>query len=152
MLQTRRRNYLRQTANLFNTREELDSTRTTELVLALCGPIGSDIHKVGQKLQELLKRDFGYQYCEIIRLSEIIREQSKGTQVPNDEYEKLNKLIKLGDALRQKHGNGVLAEIAVGKIAYARRQAERTTPQTTHRARRVCHIIDSIKNQEDSTF
>jgi deoxycytidylate deaminase len=135
--------------SLFNTREELDSTRTTELVLALCGPIGSDIHKVGEKLQELLKRDFGYPYCEIIRLSEIIREQSKGAQIPTDEYEKLKRLIELGDELRQKHGNGVLAEIAVGKIAYARRQAERSTSQTTHQARRVCHIIDSIKNQEE---
>jgi deoxycytidylate deaminase len=139
----------RSSTSPFNTREELDSTKTSELVLALCGPIGSDIHTVGEKLQELLKRDFGYDYCEIIRLSQIIRDYSDGAIVPSEEYEKLKKLIELGDNLREKHGNGVLAEIAVGKIAFARRQAERKASTTIHKARRVCHIIDSIKNQEE---
>ncbi|HKP47026.1 MAG TPA: hypothetical protein VJT50_10525, partial [Pyrinomonadaceae bacterium] len=134
---------------LFNAREELDLTRTSELVLGLCGPIGSDIHPVAKALRDLLRRDFGYEYCEIIRLSEIIREQSSTASIPAKEYEKLKTLIQLGDDLREKHGNGILAEIAVGKIAYARRQAERNTSKPLHQARRVCHIIDSIKNQEE---
>jgi len=139
----------KKSGSVFNTREEIDSTKTSELVLALCGPIGSDIHTVAKKLQDLLKRDFGYEYCQIIRLSEIIREHSKGAVIPATEYEKLKTLIELGDDLRGKHGNGILAEIAVGKIAFARRQAERKATTTVHQDRRVCHIIDSIKNQEE---
>jgi deoxycytidylate deaminase len=134
----------------FNARGEVQSTQTSELVIALCGPIGSDIHSVGKKIRNLLQRDFGYDYCEIIRLSSIIREHlEQGVVLPSDEYGKIKKLIEQGDILRKKHGSGVLAEIAISQIAFAREKVKRESGSKIHKPSRVCHIIDSIKNQEE---
>src|SRR5258708_17321650 len=106
-----------------NTRDELKSTQTSELVIALCGPIGSPIHQVANKLEGCLTSEFGYERCEKIRLSEIIREHSPKAEIPNEEYGKIKELIKLGDNLRKEYGAGVLAEIAIGKrIALAREE------------------------------
>jgi hypothetical protein len=82
-----------------NTREELRSTQTSELVIALCGPIGSPIHQVANKLEGCLTSEFGYERCEKIRLSEIIREHKPKIEIPADEYGKIKTLIKLGDDL-----------------------------------------------------
>jgi deoxycytidylate deaminase len=138
-----------QSQSLFNAREEVQSTHTSELVIALCGPIGSPIHTVATQLRECLTRDFGYNKCEVIRLSNIIRDFSQGVQIPPEEYGKIQKLIAQGDILREKHGPGILAEIAISKIAYAREKEKQDSGSGTHTPTRVCHIIDSVKNQEE---
>lgn len=60
------------------TKEILASTHTEELVIALCGPIGSPLHDVAKKLVEMLAQPFGYTTCNIIRLSGFIQERRKG--------------------------------------------------------------------------
>jgi hypothetical protein len=37
--------------NLFETKEKIESTHTSELVIALCGPIGSPLHEVAATLK-----------------------------------------------------------------------------------------------------
>jgi deoxycytidylate deaminase len=119
-------------------------------VIALCGPIGSPIHQVANKLEGCLTAEFGYERCEKIRLSEIIREHSPNAEIPNEEYGKIKQLIRLGDNLRKEYGAGVLAEIAIGKrIALAREERKEAEGATKYTPSRVCHIIDSIKNQEE---
>ena len=59
----------------FETKEKIESTHTSELVIALCGPIGSPLHEVATTLQEALTNTFGYEKCEIIRLSKFIEEK-----------------------------------------------------------------------------
>src|SRR5438552_1237719 len=88
-------------STLFDARDELRSTHTSELVIALCGPIGSPIHSVADKLTTCLTTEFGYEKCGKIRLSEMIREHSPGAEIPTDEYGKISKLISLGDDLRK---------------------------------------------------
>jgi deoxycytidylate deaminase len=141
--------------SIFNTREKLHSTNTSELVIALCGPIGSPIHVVADKLKDSLDNEFRYDKCEIIRLSQIIADHFKGKEIPDDEdkdlqYERINKLIELGDVLRKDYGNGILVEIAIGKkIAVDREQRKEASGSSNYEPARVCHIIDSIKNQEE---
>jgi deoxycytidylate deaminase len=142
------------TQSEFDARREVQSTHTSELVIALCGPIGSQIHSVAETIQTSLVDIFGYDKCEKIRLSEIIREYSEFANIPEreippDEYGRIRKLIDLGDVLRQRYGAGILAEIAISKIAFAREKERQETGDNIHRPRRVCHIIDSIKNQEE---
>ena len=62
--------------SLFETKEKIESTHTSELVIALCGPIGSPLHDVAATLQETLTNTFGYEKCEVLRLSRIIEENT----------------------------------------------------------------------------
>lgn len=130
----------------------LSKTHTSELVIALCGPIGSPLHEVSAKLEEMLVEKFGYEECKIIRLSAFIKEQAKkaGKDVPETPaFEKINALIDFGGTLRARHGGSVLAELAVNEIRFEREKFKDDNGSERHEPRKICHIIDSIKNQEE---
>jgi deoxycytidylate deaminase len=133
------------------TRGKLQQTFTSELVIALCGPIGSPIHTAAERIQEVLRDKFDYQHCEIIRLSDFIKKYDPdGTPLPTDEHGKIKELIRRGDVLRQNKGLGVLVELAIGTVITKDRESRRLARKTTNYAPdRVCHIIDSVKNQEE---
>jgi deoxycytidylate deaminase len=134
---------------LFDAKKSIKSSHTGELVIALCGPIGSPIHKVGEMVKARLKDDFAYDECEIIRLSNFIEKYSK-QRVPSEKgYARKKALIDAGDALRKDYGASILAEFAVNQIAIERQKAKATAGEELFKPRRVCHIIDSIKNQEE---
>lgn len=42
---------------------EIKDTHTSELVIALCGPIGSPIHDVAKAFKKCLEKSFGYDYA-----------------------------------------------------------------------------------------
>jgi deoxycytidylate deaminase len=60
-------------------------------------------------------------------------------------FDRINAQIDAGNKLREKYGNSVLVELAVNKIRLDREFVK----DKSHKSRRVCHIIDSIKNQEE---
>lgn len=137
-----------------DTRSKVRATQTSELVIALCGPIGSPIHAVAKQLRDSILKEFQYTKCEIIRLSKIIAEHApEGTTIPegkDQEYEKIKKLIELGDVLRKEYGKSVLVEIAIGTIITVDRESRKVkSGAPNYEPARVCHIIDSIKNQEE---
>lgn len=132
-----------------------------EVVIALCGPMGTPLHDVAKTFQELLKsHDFGYGDVEIIRLSSEIR------RLKNLESEKsIETLIDAGNDLRKEYGNAVLARLAIKKILLTRtlhqdqhdnalrgndlegtKDPEVVMPRAP---RKCCHIIDSIKNIDE---
>ena len=57
------------TANNIDNIAEIKDTHTSELVIALCGPIGSPIHDVAKAFKECLEKSFGYDYAHILKLS-----------------------------------------------------------------------------------
>jgi hypothetical protein len=132
---------------LFDPKKGIASTRTSELVIALCGPIGSPLHNVAETIKTSLLTDFGYEICNTIRLSQIIQEHTEEVTT-GSRYERVKKLIELGDQMRGAHGSSVLAELAISKIAIEREKALAASSEQRHQSRRVCHILDSIKNQE----
>ncbi len=146
---------LRQAPGLFdseNIKGVLSKTHTNELVIALCGPIGSPLHDVSDKLKEMLFDKFGYEECKIIRLSTFIKEQAKKAGKSIDEtpaFKKINALIDFGGRLRATHGGSVLAELAVHEIRLEREKFKTENNNQRHEPRKICHIIDSIKNQEE---
>ena len=81
------------------TKEILSSTHTEELVIALCGPIGSPLHEVADKLHEMLEQPFGYVKCNVIRLSKFIGEFAARTsrEVANSGAKRRHDLITLGN-------------------------------------------------------
>ncbi|MYJ94987.1 MAG: deoxycytidylate deaminase, partial [Proteobacteria bacterium] len=140
--------YIAATGELFNSKQQIESSHTSELVIALCGPIGSPIRAIGEALREQLVRDFAYEECNVIRLSQYIETHTESAK-DLSALERVRHLISHGDGLRMKYGASILAEFAISQIAL-NRQRERSSPDIEKfKARRVCHIIDSIKNQEE---
>jgi deoxycytidylate deaminase len=142
--------------------DELRALHTPELVIALCGPIGSPLHEVSSSIEELLTTKFGYAKVETIRLSEFISTYARkmNKSVPIGGVDRFKELIKLGNEMRDAHGKEILAKLAIKKIANtrasladltpARDDGEKITPlKAATRPVRVAHIIDSIKNQSE---
>ncbi len=131
------------------TQEVLTSTHTAELVIALCGPIGSPLHDVADMVKDVLATTFSYEKCEVIRLSNFIVAQARRANRPIRENpaQRRHDLITLGNQMRQLHGASVLAELAVNEIRLDRELNGKEAGAERFIPRRVCHIIDSIKNQ-----
>lgn len=134
-----------------STKQSIETTHTPELVIVLCGPIGSPLHEVSSAIESMLKDSFGYTECTQIRLSNLINEYSSkvGITIAPNGFEKINSQIDAGLALRNKFGASILAELAVNKISLDRQAYKVRESKEIHAPRRVCHIIDSIKNQEE---
>lgn len=129
-------------------RDQILSSHTSELVIALCGPIGSPLHRVSSVIKSKLETEFNYDYCVELRLSGFIEKYT--TKAPDTSpYDRTKALIQQGDELREKHGSGLLAELAVSQIALDRQKAKAASGKERYQPRRVCHIIDSIKNQQE---
>lgn len=144
----------------FAAKDRIDKAITPEIVIALCGPLGTPLHRVSEILIDLLSRSHDYEHATEIRLSEFIRTLGK----PNDP-QSINELIEAGNAMRQEHGNSVLAQLAIRQIATVREQARRPTPDQSQLSLdgvplpedvvvpspvvRHCHIINSIKNRDE---
>ena len=102
---------------------KIDSTnlavgsRTPELVIALCGPIGSPIHEACLQIEHALG-EFGYKTLSV-RLSDLIRINAQDVGIPIDnssKFTEIKTLIQAGDALRAQFGNDILAKLAIAKI------------------------------------
>lgn len=128
--------------------ERIKDTHTCELVIALCGPIGSPIHDVAAKFQDCLRTVFNYDHVKILKLSEFI-EEYKGAAPTSRKFNRIKYLIDKGDELRKEYGAEVLAELAVSEIALDRHKFKESESAKSFNPRRVCHIIDSIKNQQE---
>jgi deoxycytidylate deaminase len=135
-----------------STSEQIAETHTEELVIALCGPIGSPLHSVAEEIQRMIKDTFGYDKAEIIRLSDFISEHAGkvGVEIPaNDSFERISSQIDAGNKLREEFGLSILAELAVEKIRFEREEFKQESKAQHYAPRRICHIIDSVKNKEE---
>ncbi|WP_447122096.1 anti-phage dCTP deaminase [Glaciimonas sp. GG7] len=131
----------------------ITSTHTDELVIALCGPIGSPLHSVGDVIKNILSQSFGYTAeSSHIRLSQFIFDHAPDveTTIPQEEgFDRFQAMISAGNNLRKKYGNGILAELAVNHIRMDRERHKTETQSQKYAPRRIVHIIDSIKNKEE---
>lgn len=127
-------------------------THTHELVIALCGPIGSPLHEVADSIEAILLDTFGYEQCTKIRLSALISEYAAkvSKEIPTKPgFKKIQAQIDVGDDLREKYGSSILAELAVNTIRLDRERHKISSGSAVYVPRRICHIIDSVKNQEE---
>ncbi|WP_431049465.1 anti-phage dCTP deaminase [Roseateles sp. L2-2] len=126
------------------------ATQTEELVIALCGPIGTPLRGVAETIAEVLQSTFGYA-TELIRLSDHIKHHALVADIdlPADPVLRLKIVNRVGDEMRQRFGGAVLAELAVRQIRQSRDLNGRSALSQTFVPRRVCHLIDSIKNQQE---
>lgn len=119
-----------------------EERRTSELVVALVGPVGSGATTTAIALAKLLESEFGYS-IETIKVSDIINDKVGlvGQQaVSADDTERIHKLQQAGSALRERFGEDVLANFCIERIHAGRDEED------TAKVRRHCTIIDSLKN------
>lgn len=151
---------IQQASAVVNATTEAIGSLTPELVIALCGPIGSPLHETARQITNTLA-EFNYQ-TETVRLSNLIRLNAKKVDLQIDtssKFREVQSLIKIGDALREKYGKDVLAKLAIAKIGADRAHrygvfedvaAEAEKPEGRKIQRqRICHVIDSIKNSAE---
>lgn len=127
--------------------KKITDRQNREIVIGLCGYIGSGVSTVGNALNTLLKNTYKYSPY-YIKLSHIIEDLSH-IKTPKDIGNKIESLQKHGNMLREEHGPAILAQHAVMKIYVNRKTREgKKAPQRNHSERCVT-IIDSIKNPSE---
>ena len=142
-------------------KDRIKGTHTPEIVIALCGPLGTPLHDVAKIFQQLLRgQDYGYTHVDIIRLSDEIREMAA---LPAEAD--IAALIKAGNELREKQGRAVLVQRAIRRISLTRQKKGSDNADSSSQPKLfddeltdaviptpiewTCHIIDSIKNEEE---
>ncbi|WP_394865360.1 anti-phage dCTP deaminase [Klebsiella pneumoniae] len=143
-----------------NATQEIKDSVTPEIIIALCGPIGSPLHETAEQISFSLKK-YGYKTYDI-RLSDLIRINSKYTKINLDESTKLKKfksLITVGDKLREIYGSDILAKLAIAKISAERKKNfgefddivnESSKGEASKiKNQKIFHIIDSVKNSSE---
>jgi deoxycytidylate deaminase len=147
--------------------EKIKNTFTNELILGICTHIGSHRDIVVEHLKDILEKQYSYQ-VEVIKLSDFIKEYYKEPYTAkigiSEGYSILKYKIDGGDILRKRYNsNSLLAELAINKIRVdreldARKLLEKDgiplSPDYTindyeMQPRRICYIIDSLKNKEE---
>lgn len=138
-----------------STREKVENTFTEEIVIGICSPIGSMRENVIEEITLILKEDYKYE-VQKIKLSDFIQKHSnvQGNPVPGEtkSFTELMSKIKGGNELREKYNQSVLVELAIRQISLDRQkdsEQDKLLDPTDMESRRVCYIIDSLKNKEE---
>jgi len=151
--------------------------QTDELILAFCGPIGSQITEVAKKVKQVLE-EYGFT-VEFIEIGEILKEnfdkvkelsiKSAGIENPDfdRDFDKMSYaqrtdlLQSTGNELRNKYSRSILSQIAIKKIGYERRKWEKREPSgktkiddllMKSKPRRYATIIDCLKHPDEVTL
>ena len=147
--------------------ESLDiikSSYTPELVLVLCGQLGASSSTVASILKEILEKDFGYEKCEVIKLSKFILNNKHrvdySTPPPkatsSKRFNDIKEKIDIGNMLRDKFGHSILADFAIHYISQDRQRYEiekikKRTPEKIFTQEEISKLIDDLGIEELST-
>lgn len=144
--------------------DEISTRKTPEQVVALCGSIGSGLPEIAGLVGSCFQQ-FSY-VVHKIKASDLILESIRkiidGGQLKegcfqlrdwDSEGERIESLQKMGDYLRQRYGNDVVAQLFIKKISTNRQAAitdEEAEDGTIQKGdRRHVWIIDSLKHPEE---
>lgn len=129
----------------------IQNRRSQELIIGLCGAVGSGIKALKGTLITALELH-GYKVFHV-RLSDIIGDKL-GIDVQSlDGYERYKKLQDGGDKLRKTYGNTILADLGIERIGILRGEHfgnEDTTGRTIKTEKKVAYVIDQIKHQDEA--
>lgn len=139
--------------------ERIKERRSQELIIGLCGAIGSGVRRLRETLQFELHRS-GYK-VEHIRISDLII-KLQPTEIKRNElkklvgYERYRNLQDLGDKLRKdnkiKNSYSYLAELAIANITLKRNSAFMdvdSNPVLVRTTEKVAYIVDQLKHPDE---
>lgn len=155
--------------------DAIRSRRSQELIIGLCGAIGSGVKSLNTVLQTHLET-YGYR-VKLVSLSELIRHYSKPSKNPFDDpadtstfqpsqselpssnafssenltgFSRYQYLQDAGDKMRSNHGPSVLAELAIRDILTWREENYgQGSEETTKITDKVAYIIDQLKHPKE---
>lgn len=130
-----------------NPTKVFDKYYTEELIIGLCGQLGTDLKLVSKDLKDILEVEYGYE-CEEIKLSEFLFEGKPKTK---DEYDRILNGMNYGDQIRHDYNNEFLASRAISKISATRILETRSgdLQDRNFTSRRRCFIVNSIKHPDE---
>ncbi|KEY56482.1 anti-phage dCTP deaminase [Serratia sp. DD3] len=127
---------------------DIKGRRSQELIIGLCGAIGSGIKTLKEQVIFCLKQN-GY-HVEHIRISDLISEFTKVSTSRLNNFERYNKLQDLGDTLREENKNFICAELAILRIQELREEVYgKDTRELTKNTKKTAYIIDQIKHPSE---
>ncbi len=129
-----------------STFEDIKKRRSPELIIALCGAIGSGIKTLKEHLASKLT-EHGY-ITKHVTISELIIEKldSNGEISNLSPFDRYTKLQDFGDSLRSSKTNGILAELAIEQIATLREDEVGLTNAQKNSEHRIAYIVNQIKH------
>lgn len=135
-------------------REKVESTFTEEIIIGICSPIGTVKFPLIEEISRQIKLEYGYEEVKLWKLSEFISKHAGEIEMNKDGHSKgyidMMKKIKGGDQLRNQYQkNSILVEFVIAEILRERSKDGQLNRPENMRPRRVCHIIDSLKNKEE---
>lgn len=159
--------------------KEIKTRQTEELIIALCGSLGSGTSTIAKIIEEVFS-EYNYR-VNIIKVSSLIRDNIRfiNEELENDDYlnneylpkidlgkkfedfSKADRIVLLqsaGNALRKKISADVLAQLAIKEIALKRDREEHSDldieeeqgKMDVRESRRHVTIIDSLKNPSEA--
>lgn len=141
---------LGQTGNHSNNfAEKIKSRRSRELVIGLCGAIGSGVKSLKNTLKTSLE-SYGYEVVHI-RISSIIAEKKGIVGIESTSgFKRYNVLQDAGDELREKYQSAILAACSIKEIAVRRQELfnknEDTNEDVVKTESKVAYILDQLKH------
>ncbi|KLV09715.1 deoxycytidylate deaminase [Photobacterium ganghwense] len=133
-----------------STTKHIQNRRSQELVIGLCGAIGSGVKALKETLSSVLTAS-GYTVHHI-RISDHISDIVGGDLSNLRGYERYKKLQDAGDVLRKKHKNTFLAEVAINAITVYRDKHFGTGSDEGEIVKtdlKVAYIIDQLKHPDE---
>lgn len=127
--------------------------QTEELVIAFCGPLGSGTSTVAKAFNNIITN---YKYrSNYIKASDQIKNYI--SRIPGYENfsfkntaDKIDKYQDGGNALREKYGNDIIAQLLIKEIAIHREQEkDQNSDSITPESRRHITIIDNLKHPDE---
>lgn len=133
----------------------IQERRSRELIIGLCGAIGSGVKALKDTLKHQLESS-GYKTVHI-RMSNIIAERTDPNLKNLLGYERYVNLQDQGDFLRKKHRNSILAACAVEEIALNRsvlcsedeQLLEENDDSVLKTKEKIAYIIDQLKHPDE---
>lgn len=128
----------------------LHKVRNSEIFIGLVGAVGTNLNLICEIIREELTA-FSY-LTETIVISDLISQLPRWAAHYTDfdgEEDRINKLMDLGDKIREEAGGEALAILSVGNIAEIRSQKG----SSAHVAlKRQAYVIKSLKTVEEVKF
>ena len=136
--------------------KEIQGRRSNELIIGLCGAIGSGVKTLKHNLISSLKAS-GYEIVDI-RLSSFIIDHFKSKEIGLENlkgFDRYNKYQDLGDELRELFTCSILAEHSIAKIKktryeiYEKQKIKQPEGKVTINAHKVAYLIDQVKHPDE---
>lgn len=127
---------------------------TDEIIIAICGQLGTDLKSVVKHLKHKLTNEFNYE-TEIITLSDYIFDNDPDYRTyAKKPYERIKKGMDIGNELREKYSPNILADYAVAHIAKSRLRENPKEDSGIGKfsSRRKCFIINSLKHPAEYEY